>query len=484
MAEERKKYVPVYCESAEHAFSKGPQSPEAVAFRNSYNATEKCLNDLENSLYKMDFEGAKGHSSADELIDRHGIERVKYVLATFVRSSERAGEFSESVKAWAEGIRISSDPRVTGAVRFDREIPVKDMETLIKTIVQKDTERCAAPQENNEDKEGKMDSSNGNGKVTKNGDGSLCVTMPEKAVIRRYASAAALCMPRGHGYDLYRYIVDMKDLKDTGDGTVTVRLADPEYGPVLKDIKSNCLTVKRRGEEKRIYAEELEKIFSEAKDEDYTPKMYDVEIPKQAVRGNFPNMARITFPEGSTYARQHAVIPLAYRDKEKSTEGKYVFSVPDYMNFSLRDGVGDRFISAEELQKEFTGEDIKKRAKWTELTLNHEAFLHTYDKTTLFKMPATGEYKGYAYYMPNGMIVNPEAIMTGGDFKLRIPETKTVEIKNCYTGDKKTLKFSEYVSSVTGKEASDYDFKARKTVPREASENKTKKTGPDEGSGK
>ena len=77
-----------------------------------------------------------------------------------------------------------------------------------------------------------------------------------------------------------------------------------------------------------------------------------------------------------------------------------------------------------------------------------------YQNSTLFKMPK-GEYAGYVYYIPSGMVRKDE-----NGLSLRVPEDFTAHLKD---GDnKKDLSAQEFIAAIEGKTDEDYESIYRK----------------------
>ncbi|MCD8207485.1 MAG: hypothetical protein LUD72_06080, partial [Bacteroidales bacterium] len=240
------------------------------------------------------------------------------------------------------------------------------------------------------------------------------------------------------------------------DGTVDVTLGTNE---------THTLTIRRRGQEQKLNSDKLYEVFAGATKEDYMPQKYTVEVPTDAVQGNYPNMIRCKFPDSSRYTGQHAVIPTIFKDEAKSNDEKVVFSIPDYINFSVRGEDGeDKLIPVSELASEVNGGTYRKRVRWSRAVLPSEALLHVYDRHTLLKMPENGMYEGFVYYLPNGMA----PLDKDGSIMVRIPEDRKIEIKNGMTGEKEELTVAEWSRLVSGKTSLDY------TVKREVPEDERK----------
>ncbi|MCD8208801.1 MAG: DUF3849 domain-containing protein, partial [Bacteroidales bacterium] len=119
MAVENKEYTPIYYESPEKAYRESVTSPEADAFRASFSATEKCVSDIQAALVQSRA-GTGMFSSTnfiEGILDRHGKDRVEYCLASYVRSHENESPyFSDEVKKWARGIRISDSYMIANTI--------------------------------------------------------------------------------------------------------------------------------------------------------------------------------------------------------------------------------------------------------------------------------------------------------------------------------------------------------------------------------
>ncbi len=94
---------PVYLQSFEYA----DEHDEVQEFRESHKISERCKSDLDEAI-RRNFDGMHLNGGFEnELIEKYGVERVAYIVATTINEHEYDGRYSHANKEWAKTIPMS-----------------------------------------------------------------------------------------------------------------------------------------------------------------------------------------------------------------------------------------------------------------------------------------------------------------------------------------------------------------------------------------
>ncbi len=97
-----------------HSLNEARDKGELDEYRDSYNANLACKNDIESEISKH-FDGLiLDNDAIDSVIEKYGLERVSYVLASTLEMKWQDGRFSEANKAWAREQHTVEDPDMYG----------------------------------------------------------------------------------------------------------------------------------------------------------------------------------------------------------------------------------------------------------------------------------------------------------------------------------------------------------------------------------
>lgn len=281
------------------------------------------------------------------------------------------------------------------------------------------------------------------GTIVKDESGCLLVTVTRVAVIKKNGGETVVGLPRGYGFDGFRFNLKNENVEDAEGGTVTVNLG----------AEDGLIAVMRGAEEKKLTAAALAETLSDADADDFKTKWIRVTVPEKAVYGEHPGSTRIAMPDGSAFAGRFTSIPNAFRKEIKQGGSGLVFSLPDTLTFKVRGEDGCDEISCGEFADMVNHGTFRERAKWETIDLPGEALVNIYEKCMYFQMPR-GPYGGRRYYIPAGMVKKCD---TDG-ITLRLPETKEIRLKNA-AGEEKNISFQEFRGAVEGKGPSDYPAK-------------------------
>ncbi len=144
-------------------------------------------------------------------------------------------------------------------------------------------------------------------------------------------------------------------------------------------------------------------------------------------------------------------------------EHRYQFVVESHP--AVLDGFVN-LIREKRLQKEEVimpqNENTQNQTKWVNVLTAQDARIKQYDKSTLMRMPTTGEYNGYTYFIFNDRI-KPATQITDLQsdsrelaLSLRFKEDDVVLIKNLDKDDEVELTVNEFSELVGGKTNKDY----------------------------
>lgn len=105
--------LPVYVYSATFAKEHG----ELETYRASHRANVDCKNAIEDAIADHYRDNCFDGSCVSEVIDRFGMERVAFVLATTVQDKDWDGRISADNKAWAKEAPVPNDYDAWGGRR-------------------------------------------------------------------------------------------------------------------------------------------------------------------------------------------------------------------------------------------------------------------------------------------------------------------------------------------------------------------------------
>ena len=107
-------------------------------------------------------------------------------------------------------------------------------------------------------------------------------------------------------------------------------------------------------------------------------------------------------------------------------------------------------------------ENTENKKKWINVLTSRDALLKKYEKSSLMRMPLSGDYSGYTYFLFNDRIKNATQIADMQSdsrelaYSLRIGENATIVIQDRDKGDEKELTAEEFQKAVGGKTSKDY----------------------------
>ncbi|MCD8208804.1 MAG: hypothetical protein LUD72_12770 [Bacteroidales bacterium] len=292
-------------------------------------------------------------------------------------------------------------------------------------------------------------------------DGSITVTMPKKAIVKKTDETTVLSVPRGQGYDGYRYEVDSERVTELEDGNISVAVTDT--GEFNLEIK--------RGEDVRsLKTGEIVDMFANASDEDFGTKWVRCEVPTKACV-TYATSTRVRMPDNSEFSDKFTFIANKFKKEDSSDSDVTVFSVPDTWELSVGTKEGESAkINPETLKGLMKNAEYKERGgKWERIDVPEEARSFVNEGNSRFNMPK-GEYEGKSYYLPNGMIRTSE---NAGCLTLILPK----DVKLIVVGEDKErneISLEDFKAAVAGRKKEDYPVyrKETKAADNKAAEKK------------
>ena len=132
-------FLPVYLKSSEYAMEHG----ELDLFNTSHRASVECLKDISGAINENYHDNTLNKGFENELIEKHGIDRIKYVLATVIQEHEWDGRYSKQNKEWAKTIPISESAIESGRLNTNTHQGLIDLFTDRIRKMEKTMERTA-----------------------------------------------------------------------------------------------------------------------------------------------------------------------------------------------------------------------------------------------------------------------------------------------------------------------------------------------------
>lgn len=299
-----------------------------------------------------------------------------------------------------------------------------------------------------------------------------CKVSPE-ALIKKYQFNSRFMMPQGSGYEGYAYSIFNDRIKE---GTITTDLQSDtrERALVIRIPDNQNVELKGNGKTVEIDPHEFVSLVNETTSDKYErEQFYTVGFPPEAFIKEYEASMLLAMPNDTKYKGYVYYLPKSVISEDKySDDGTLIAYISESFKVTLRKGeekieltakeylelVGDkkadrynRTPSELDEYRQQQGEDDKK---WNTVKISENAVIANYKETTLFKMPK-GDYAGFVYYMPSGMVRKED-----DGLYLRVPEDFIAHLKG---GDeKKDLSAQELIAAIEGKTDEDYESVYRK----------------------
>ena len=286
-------------------------------------------------------------------------------------------------------------------------------------------------------------------------------------------------MPNGE-YEEYTYNVFNNRIKDSrqlvdleSDGhELCYELVFPADGEV---------TIKTRdGDEVIFPAEEFTEIINGTANADYEREKheddtvwYAISVPQEALRGTYERASLFFMPSKGEYAGYRYFIPNVFVEEDKRGEdGNILITLPESFQVTLRNRDTDDEIvvtpydlftecdgtkGEDYARKQSETEDNTEKKKQLRVVIPAAAKIAEYKAQTLFKMPHTGEYDGYCFYLFNDQL-------SQGDegIQATLSENFTVQMKDKKHDRQTTLTAEQFKMIMDAASAEDFDSGLKK----------------------
>ena len=307
----------------------------------------------------------------------------------------------------------------------------------------------------------------------------LAAKVSKDALIRRYEKHSFFRMPNGE-YEEYTYNVFNNRVKD-GRQLVDLQSDGHELCYELVFPADGEITIKTRdGDEVIFPAEEFIEIIGGTTNADYERKdreddtdWYAISVPQEAHRGTYERSSLFSMPSKSEYAGYSYYIPNVFVEEDKRGEdGNILITLPDDFHVTLRNRTTDDEIvvtpfdlytecngkqGEDYARKQSETEDVVEKKKQVFVTIPAAAKIAEYKTQTLFKMPHTGEYDGYCFYLFNDQLSQGD-----GGIRAKLSENFTVQLKDKKNDRQATLTAEQFKAIMDEVSAEDFDSGLKK----------------------
>lgn len=511
---------PIYLNTLDYA----SQHDERDMYSDSHYVSAHCSTDITNGI-KNNYDGMHLKSGfEDEIIQKYGLERVEYVLATTVMEQIEDGRYSPDNKKWAQSLAISQEederkfisitdahPAVINGLidrirRKEKEEKKEQMEQdkylnvtpqgykVLSIVKDKDDRNIAIIQRESKGDfvvAARYDTSDGTWaqgiydfatfedaekyrkekygfEDTRDTDKKkwLSYKVSPEAVIRKLDKSTLLKMPKGSRYedcvyymynDRIRESTYMTDIESDGRvRALEIRIPEDSYVNLYKD-----------GEKVMdMDASEFVELVNGSMSDKYPrEERARIRLPREAVVRENEASVLFSMPNDSKYAGYNFFLPNSVLDEDvDSKDNGLVASLTERFKVTLRKDGEKVEITSKEFAELVNGKvdyaskvtEPKDKADvlddgWETVAISEKAVITNYENSTLLRMPK-GEYEGFVYYIPSGMVHKDEKGLS-----LHLPEDFEIHLKTNASDEKIDLSVEEFIAAVEDKKDEDYE---------------------------
>ena len=307
----------------------------------------------------------------------------------------------------------------------------------------------------------------------------LTAKVSRDALIRMYDRHSFFRMPNGE-YAEYTYNVFNNRVKDSRQ-LVDLESDGHELCYELVFPADREIVIKNRdGDEAVFTAAEFVEYIGGTTNADYErheraddTSWYAISVPQEALHGTYEKSSLFAMPEKSNFAGYRYYIPNVFVEEDKRSEyGNILITLPDDFHVRLRNRMTDDeiVITPFDLYAECDGtqgEDYARKQSEAEGNAEKKNQVHVaipaaakiaeYKTQTLFKMPHTGEYDGYCFYLFN------DQLSQGGDrIQAKLSENFTVQLKDKKNDRQTTLTAEQFKAVMDAARAENFDSGLKK----------------------
>ena len=322
----------------------------------------------------------------------------------------------------------------------------------------------------------------------------VTVKVSQNAVIKRYDKHSFMRMPKGDYGDCTYNVYNDRMKRST---QITDLQSDSrELCYELKfDKTENVILKNQNGDETVLSFEKFKEIVDGTTNADYEfknndgdeTKWFTSSVPNDALLNMGEKASLFTFPNGTGLEKYSFYIPNTFvKEDTESDDGRIEISIPSDLRITAKDKDGNAIeitpyqvysllhnteneqYVRQKAKTEYEESKAKPQAKpevkqddeggWKYVSVPESAKISEYGDSTLFRLPTSGDYKGYAYFIPNKLL---KANEEKGTIRIAIPDGFIVKAKNNRAGreEEKKVEFQaeDFVALVKDKGEGDYE---------------------------
>ncbi len=404
-----KRIYPLYLQTAKYA----NEHYEMIAYRNSHRANEECKREIDESV-RSNFDGMHLNEDFEEkIIERYGMERVAFLVATTINEREWDGRYNRDNKAWAKTIPMSEseDERRSCILNVHPAILDGFADRIRKKMKQEENNKMAQDKFKNFTPQGYKVLS-----IVKDRDERNIAILQRKddfVVAPRY---------------------------DTTDGTWAQGFYDFPTLEAAEQFRQ-------------------EKYGFENTEDTDKKKWVKFKVSPEALIKKYQFNSRFMMPKDSGYEgcaysifndriKESTITTDVQSDtREKALE----IRIPEDFKVELYEG-SEKIIDfrAWEFAKMVDGSTSDKYEREARLSIRlpREAVIKDYDTSVLVAAPTDSEYKGYVYYLPNS-VVKEDIENDNGSLVANVGENFKISLRK--GEDKIELTAKQFTDAINGK---------------------------------
>ena len=322
----------------------------------------------------------------------------------------------------------------------------------------------------------------------------VTVKVSQNAVIKRYDKHSFMRMPTGYYGDCTYNVYNDRMKRST---QITDLQSDSrELCYELKfDKAENVVLKNQNGDETVLSFEKFKEIVDGTTNADYEfknndgdeTKWFTSSVPNDALLNMGEKASLFTFPNGTGLEKYSFYIPNTFvKEDTESDDGRIEISIPSDLRITAKDKDGNaieitpyqvysllhnteneqyvRQKTKTEYEESKAKPQVKSEVKqddeggWKYVSVPESAKISEYGDSTLFRMPTSGDYNGYAYFIPNKLL---KANEEKGTIRISLPDGFIVKAKNNRADKKEEKKVEfqaeDFVAMVKDKGDKDYE---------------------------
>lgn len=427
------KHTPIYLKTLEYATEHGEQA----LYNNSVNVSRKCLKEITEGIAENYKDNTLGKGFENGIVEKFGLERVSYVLATVIRYADWDMRYSKENKEWAKSFP-ESETRIN---LYTSAHP--GLLDLFANRIRKYNEMTDKKEEQNLEQDKYLTETHQGYKIlqtTKDNLGrDIVVAQREKDFVV------------GAGYN-------------SQDGT---------WAQGYYDFTT---------------LEAAQKFVSEEYAPDKTPETpkknwIKVNVAQEALIKTYEKHSFMRMPETSEYAGYtYNVFNNRIKDSRQiadlnsdSRELCYelLFAEGDVVTLKTRDGDEVELTAAEfkeaadgSISKDYIRKEDENNRKWLNINVPQDATRGTYENASLFVLPNKGELAGYSFYVPNSF-ASEDKESEDGRIVIHLPDDFEITAKDRKSGEEVKMTAAELYKYANGTQAADYVFDRKERTETE-----------------